>query len=370
MRYPVKVLQVVATMNMGGIENFLMNLYKSIDREKVQFDFLILNNENNIFEKEIEELGGKVFKIESIKKAGYSKFLKNLKYFFKEKTEYKVIHSHYNIMNGIVLYSSLNNMANVRISHSHSTSTGFSLLKNIFLYFSRILLEKSQAKKFACSNAAGIWLYGKNSDFNIIYNGIDASRYKYNYVIRENKREELQLSKKDIIVGHIGSFRKVKNHDFIIEIFSELSKKDKNYKLILVGDGELKKEIELKVDKKELRKNIIFLGIRKDIAELLQLFDIFLFPSLYEGLPISLVEAQTSGLKCFISENITKEIDLGLDLLEFISLKKSALEWANIIEEKKNYIRRSRLEVIQEKGYDIKKTSKDLVEVYLGAGNV
>ena len=317
MRYPVKVLQVVATMNMGGIENFLMNLYRSIDREKVQFDFLILNNETNIFEKEIEELGGKVFKIESIKKVGYLK-IKN----------------------------------------------------KIFLHFSRILLKKSQAKKFACSKVAGIWLYGKNSDFNIIYNGIDASRYKYNYVIRENKREELQLSKKDIIVGHIGGFRKVKNHDFIIEIFSELYKKNKNYKLILVGDGELKKEIELKVDKKGLRKNIIFLGIRKDIAELLQLFDIFLFPSLYEGLPISLVEAQTSGLKCFISENITREIDLGLGLVEFISLKKNVFEWANIIEEKRNYTRRSRLEVIQEKGYDIEKTSKDLIEVYLGVKNV
>lgn len=370
MKYPVRVLQVVATMNMGGIENFLMNLYRNIDKDKIQFDFLILNNEPNIFEEEIEELGGKVFKIESVKKVGYLKFIKNLKKFFKEKTGYKTIHSHYNIMNGIILYTSLNSTANIRISHSHSTNTGFSLLKNIFLYFSRFLLEKSKAKKFACSRAAGIWLYGKNSSFNIIYNGIDASRYKYSDVIRENKREELQLSKKDIIVGHIGSFRKVKNHDFIIEIFSELYKKNENYKLILVGDGELKKEIEEKVDNQEFKKNVIFLGIRKDVTELLQLFDIFLFPSLYEGLPVSLVETQASGLKCFISENITREIDLGLGLVEFISLKKNALEWANIIEEKRKYSRKSKLEIIQEKGYDIGKTSNELIEVYLGEKNV
>lgn len=370
MKEPARVLQIVATMGMGGIENFLMNLYRSIDKEKVQFDFLILNTDNNFFENEIKSLGGKIYKIVSPKKSGYFKFLRDLKDFFLKNPTYKIVHSHYNILNGIILNQVYKCKVKLIISHSHSTNSGYSILKKICLQYSKFLLRKIPSKKLACSEKAGIWLYGKNMNFKIIHNGIDLLKYKYNYEIKIRKRKELEIANDDIVIGHIGTFRKVKNHNFLINIFFELYKKNKKYKLILVGDGDLKEEVKAKVDKLGLNKIVIFLGIRNDVEELLQVFDIFLFPSLYEGLPVSLVEAQAAGLKSFISDSITKEIDFGLDLIEFISLNKSALEWADIIEEKRKYKRESKLEVIQKNGYDIKKTSEELVEIYSGEKNI
>ena len=369
MEKPIRVLQIVATMGMGGIENFLMNLYRSIDKKKVQFDFLILNMDNNFFENEIESLGGKIHKIESPRKSGYFKFIKNLKKFFLENQNYSAVHCHYNILNGIILNQAYKYGVKLLISHSHSTNSGNNILKKICLSYSKFLLGKICSRKFACSKNAGIWLYGKKSNFEIVCNGINSLKYKYNNEIKERKKKELDILEDKIVIGHIGTFREVKNHNFLIDIFFELHKKNKNYKLILVGDGDLKKKIKDKVDKLSLSKEVIFLGIRNDVNELLQIFDIFLLPSLYEGLPVSLVEAQATGLKCFISANITKEIDFGLDLIEFINLNKSALEWANIIEENRNYKRESKLEFIQKKGYDIKKTSEELIKIYLKGKN-
>lgn len=365
MEKPIKILQITGGLNMGGIENFIMNIYRNIDRDKVQFDFLIHQEEKQIFEDEIKSLGGKVYRISSIKKIGYFRYKKELKKFFK-KNKYKVIHSHYNELSGLILQEAKKCGIKNLISHSHTSYPNY---KNAFFkIISKYFLKKLRNRtfiKFSCSKKAGEWLYGKNENYEVINNGINPEEYLYNQEKREYMRKKLALSQNDIVLGHIGRFSSEKNHIFLIEIFKELSKINENYRLFLIGDGDTRKDIEEKVEKLELGTKAKFLGVRKDVKDILQGLDMFVLPSIFEGLPVTLVEAQGAGLKCFISDSITKEIDLECGLTEFISLKKSAKEWAEIIDKNKEYIRKNTIVALQNHGYDMTKNAKELEKKYI-----
>lgn len=363
----LRILQITGTMNMGGIENFLINLYRCIDRSKIQFDFIINDTgKENIFEKEIEILGGKIFKIPSIVNKGHFAYIKTLRKIFRENN-YQIVHSHYNTISGFILNEAKKCGIKNRIAHSH-TAPGkdirYTRLSGFYKMYSKSLINKNSTLRFACSKEAGQWLYG-NNDFKIIKNGIIAKKYIYDIKIRENKRKELNLLKNDIVISHIGSFSDVKNHNFIIRIFNELVKLNSNYKLILVGDGELRTEIEKQVKNLNLIERVLFLGIRQDVNELLQAFDLFLFPSLYEGLPVTMIEAQASGLKSFISDTISKEVDLNCKLIEWLSLNKSAKEWAVYIDNNKKYERKNTFEKIKVAGYDSEENAKKIEKLYL-----
>ena len=362
MEKPIRILQITGGMNMGGIENFIMNIYRNIDRNKVQFDFLIHQEKKQIFEDEILKLGGKVYRISSFGKVGHFKYLKILNDFFKTHKEYKIVHSHYNTVSGIILREAKKCEIKNRIAHSHTSYPKYRLIERIYKAYSKSLINPNSTERFACSKKAGEWLYGK--DYKVINNGIDPKEYIYNKFIREKLRKELELENK-IVVGHIGRFSNEKNHKFLIEIMNELKKINENYLLLLIGDGETKKIIEEKVLSLKLEKNIKFLGIRKDVNEILQAMDIFILPSLFEGLPVTLVEAQAAGLKCFISDIITKEIDLECGLTEFISLDKSPKEWANIIDKNKNYERKNTIDSLKSHGYDMTENAKKLEEKYI-----
>ena len=363
----IRVLQIVGGMNMGGIENFLMNIYRNIDRKKIQFDFFIHNDEEAIFEKEIKELGGKVYKIPHITKSGHFRYIKNLRKFFKEHSEYKVIHSHYNEMSGFILKEAKKNGNFITISHSHSSYPKYkSLLEKIYKTYSISLINKYSDKRFACSKIAGKWLFGEKEKFEIIYNGIDSKKYRYNEEIRKEKRAILGISESEKVIGHVGRLNFAKNHKFLLEIFKELSLKKKyKYKLLLIGDGELREGIKLKIKDLKLENKVELLGVRKDVNELMQAFDLLLFPSIFEGLPVTLVESQCSGLKAIVSDIITKDIDLKCNLIKFISLNKSIQEWANIIEKEVEYQRKDTSNYIKNNGYDIEKNTQILEEKYL-----
>lgn len=364
MKEPIRILQITGGMDMGGIENFIMNIYRNIDRKKVQFDFLIHQEEKQVFEDEILSLGGKIYRIPSIRKSGYFKYKKDLRNFF-ENNSYKVIHSHYNELSGIILKVAKQCGIQTRISHSH-TSYPYNkiILKLISEYFIRMLKDR-EIIKFACSKRAGEWLYGINSEFKVINNGINPKEYKFNQDLREEVRTELNIKNEEILIGHVGRFSEEKNHSFLIKIFNELLRKNENYVLALVGTGDTLDTIKKEIEKLNIDKNVKFLGVRKDVNRLLQAFDIFMLPSIFEGLPVTLVEAQGAGLKCFISNTVTKEIDLECGLTEFISLEKSPKEWAEIVDKNREYGRKDTVEALRSHGYDMTQNAKELEALYI-----
>lgn len=365
MEEPVRILQVVATLGMGGIENFIMNIYRNIDREKIQFDFLMHTEEKGIFEDEILSLGGKIYRIPFMTKVGHFKYLKELRKFYKSYSQYKIIHSHYNTISGLILREAKKCEIPIRISHSHAAYSKYGLIENIYKNYSKSFINKVSTHRLACSNLAGEWLYTKKGNFKVINNGIEAKKYIFNFEKRQATKKLLNISEEEKIIGHIGRIDSGKNQNFIIDIFYEILKEEQNYKLILIGEGPLKRKLEEKVNKLGIEEKVIFLGIRKDVNNLLQAMDLFLFPSISEGLPVTLVEAQASGIPCFISDSVTKEIDLECNLTEFISLEKNAEEWKKIILNKRIKERKNTLIKIKEKKYDIEENVKEIEKFYL-----
>lgn len=372
MSEPIRVLQVFAQMNRGGAEAMIMNLYRNIDRSRVQFDFIVHTEQKCAYDDEIIELGGKIYRVPRYTGKNHFSYKRAWKHFFKDHTEYEIVHGHVRSTAAIYLKIA-KKFGRKTVAHSHSTaSRGNKIqqyIKNTMQYSIRYIADYM----FACSDEAGTWLFGRNfnksSNHKIIKNAIDSEKYKFDE-IKRNKMRKLLDVEKSFVIGHIGSFTEPKNHRFIIDIFYEVLKKEKNSVLLLVGDGKLRRHIEEKVKKLNLHDNVIFVGIRSDIPDLLQAMDVFLFPSIYEGLPVSLIEAQASGIKCFISDTITQEVKI-IEEVEFISLKKSSEYWAEIISGYyKGYSRKDTFSLICESGYNVEENAKWLENFYLRKNGV
>lgn len=365
----LRVLHVLGTLDMGGIENFLMNVYRNIDRNKIQFDFVINDRgKEDIFEKEIINLGGKIYKIPPIIKVGHFRYFKVLREIF-QKNNYNIVHSHYNMVSGFILKEAKKCGIKVRISHSHSTydnSLNSIGLKNIYKRYSRYLIARYATHKFACSEEAGKWLF-KGKNFEIIKNGIDISKFSFNNKIREKIREKFGISKNTYTIVNIGRMNISKNHFFMIEIMKKLEKIDKNIKLYLIGDGELKEKIEEKIKEYNL-KNIILLGVQKNVNEILNGMDLMLFPSSYEGLGIVAIEAQVNGLNVLASERVPKDADIGLKLFKTLNLDNDITKWIEEIIKYKNNLNRKQteeeIESLLNSNYNIKKVIKNLENKY------
>lgn len=360
-----KVLHHVAVMDRGGQETFIMNVFRNINRELIDFDFLCTLDKNGAYDKEIYGLGGKIYHVPS----GFNKIkiidrsIGLYKFLVEHKGEYDVFHIHTQhamdayICAKIALFTGIKKV----IVHSHSTSTVYHpKLHKLF----RPLLNKLQIFRFACSDLAGEWLYGKNESFTVIKNGVDISRFSFSEKIRNIVRTDLKLENKHI-VGHVGSFTYPKNHEFIIDIFSQLSMLDENAVLVLVGTGPGFDNIRLLVNERNIADKVLFLGSRSDVNYLDQAFDVFVFPSRYEGLPVVLVEAQCSGVPCLISDTITEEIDVTKQLFRENINNEPSL-WANQILKLFNakYCREEASEDVVRSGYDINNTVKELEKYY------
>lgn len=375
---PIRVLQVLTIMNLGGAETMIMNYYRHVDRTKIQFDFLLHREERGFFDDEIESFGGKIYRMPPIAPQNYFKYKKKLNAFFDKHPNYKIVHSHLNALSSIILGVAKNKNVSTRIAHSH-LAVEATVFQNIFKKNTDIKatikdsiqsLIRQKVKKvathyFACGEKAGDWLYGKNNKQNVtvINNAIDASLFTYNLVKSEHIKKALNLTGKKII-GHIGRFNEQKNHFFLLKIFYEVYKHNNDCVLVLVGDGNLKPKIEKEVANLGIQKNVYFLGLRKDIPQILQSFDLFLFPSLYEGLPVTAVEAQASGLKIVTSTTVTKEVNI-TGLVTYVSLETPETEWANIVINNLNYERKNTLNKIKTGGYDIYENAKNLQNFYL-----
>lgn len=289
---PIRIAQIVGKWLGGGVEAVVMNYYRHLDHNKIQFDFICDDDSTNIPYDEIEKLGGKVILIPPYQKV--FKYQKELRRVLRDG-KYKIVHSHINTLSVFPLYAAKKVGVPVRIAHSHSTTNKKEWKKNLLKQVLRPFSKKYATNYMCCSELAGRWLFGdKAYDEGKVYllnNAIDLDKFKYDKKIRDKKRKELGIKEDTIVIGHIGRFVAQKNHTFLIDIFNQFHKKEKNSILLLAGQGPLQEEIKNKVRELGLNDSVRFLGQRNDANELYQVFDVFLLPSLYEGLPVVGVEA-------------------------------------------------------------------------------
>ncbi len=363
---PIKICQIMGKWVGGGVEAIVMNYYRYIDRNKIQFDFICDEDSTNIPYEEIKKLGGKVFLIPP-----YQKIFKYNKELLKilKRENYKIIHSHINTLSIFPLRIAKKANVPIRIAHSHSTTNKKEWKKNLLKQVLKPLSKIYATHYFCCSEYAGRWLFG-NKEFDdgnvyVLNNAIDVDRFKYNEKVRKKIRKELKIKDDTLVLGHIGRFVEQKNHTFLIDIFYEIQKVNKNSKLLLIGQGPLMTEIKNKVNKLGLKKSVLFLGQRENVNELYQAMDIFLLPSLYEGLPVVGIEAQAANLPCILSNTITKEVKI-LDSTSFISLNHKANYWKNdIIKNLKKIDRQDTVDKITTSNFNINIEAKKLEKKYL-----
>lgn len=368
MREPIRILQVFAEMNRGGAETMIMNLYRHIDRSKVQFDFIVHTKNKCAFDDEIAKLGGKIFRVPKYKGVNHFAYKKDWNFFLTNHSEYKVIHGHIRSTASIYLKIS-KEKGLITIAHSHSIASRGNFAQKVIKNSMQLPIRYIADYFFACSDQAAKWLFGRNilvqDNYKLINNAIEIDKYLYDEEERNKLREFLNLKDK-FVVGHVGSFTYPKNHKFLIKIFYEVQKQKKEVALLLVGDGPLRKFIENRIKKLNMSDKVIFIGSVPNVEDYLQVIDVFVFPSLFEGLGIVTIEAQASGLPILVAETIPSEVYL-TNLIEKEFLKSSPTQWANKVI---NCINRDRRfdfsKDISNGGYDIFKTVKWLEKFYLG----
>ena len=366
MEKPIRILHVLGRLDRGGAETMVMNIYRNIDRTRIQFDFVKHTDEKCDFDDEIISLGGKIYSVPRYNGKNHLRYIRAWLKLLSDNKEYKIIHGHMRSTASIYLKIA-KKLKIITIAHSHNTSSGkgFSaLVKNILQYPIRNIADYL----FACSIPAGRWLFGSKhitkDNFFIINNAINTKAFSYNKEVRLQKRKELDIQN-NFVLGHVGRFHPQKNHDFLIEIFIEMQKINKNTILLLVGNGELVDHIKAKVDYYGIKDKVKFLGMREDVPQIFQAMDAFVLPSHYEGLGIVAIEAQASGLPCIISSNLPQEVSIS-KLVSRVGLNKAANYWASHIMDFSRIQKRENMDaIIKEQGYDIHDMTKSIQDWYL-----
>ena len=368
---PIRVLHILHSMNRGGAENAIMNYYRNIDRNKVQFDFLLTEPSKCQFEDEILSLGGRVFRVPLLTMKNPFPYLSGVWRFFRSHPGYRIVHSHTSSKSFFPLIIARLSGIPVRIAHCHGTgSKADNGLYTIIRTSLRKPLQLVATDYFACGIEAAKWLYG-NRNFvsgkvRILPNVIECEKFSFNNNTRDIIREKHNIKGDTIVVGATARFSLIKNHPFSVDILASLLKRCPNFILLLVGDGPLRREIESMTQEKDLSHKVIITGLVPNVYEYLQAMDFFVMPSFYEGLPLSLVEAQVSGLKCFVSEGVPKEADI-TGLVSFLPLEKGPEYWAETIHKEVGYVRRSHIGDVRKAGYDAAESAVKLQEFYLNA---
>lgn len=360
-KFMEKVLCIVGGMNAGGAETFLMKIFRAIDKKYFQMDFCVGNVEKGFYDDEIIKNGGKIIHVTKKSKNPIKSFFEIRKIVKKGKYHSVIRISQHSLSAIDLLAAKLGGAQKCVFRSSNSNSCGNLMnrfLHNIFIPLAIFIPNV----KIAPSDKAAIHMFGKKQlekgKVKILNNGLDVKSYKFNEEVRKNKRNELKLNDNDFLIGHVGRMTKQKNHKFLIDIFIEFLKKNNNAKLLLIGDGELKNDISIYIKDKHIENYVYFLGIRSDTNELYQAMDCFVFPSLYEGMPNTVIEAQTSGLKCIISNKITREVNL-TNNVSFCDLS-NIKDWVSKIE--KSEKREQVYKQVFEKGYDISDVVNTFIE--------
>ena len=357
------------TDNHGGIEEFIYTFATKMNSKDIYFDFINMSKEKIVYSESLEKIG-KVLNIEN-EFHHPIKCYKSLKKILK-KNKYDAIHINKNSVSSlIVLFAAKKTKVPLRILHSHNTKSNGGFFVNLLHRVNKVFAVKLCNKFLACSDEAASWMFTKNiineKNYTIINNAIDLEKFTFNSKIRKIKRKELGFKKKDYVIGHVGRFVEQKNHKYLLEIFEKYYLKNNNAKLVLIGVGPLMDDIKRKAKERKLEKNIIFLSNRKDVNELYQVFDIFVFPSTYEGLGIVLIEAQCSGLPCLASSMIPRKSQV-TNLIKYISPSKDVDEWVEnlgiINDDRSN---REYIKQAEKYGYNIKIEVEKLKMIYLNS---
>lgn len=361
----IRVLHSVSNMDRAGIETMLMNYYRYIDRSKVQFDFLCNKTKPGAYDNEILQMGGHIYHSPGLNPVKFFKYKEMLIEIFINNPEIKIMHSH----NGALAYQSLYaaykyGLAN-RICHAHATTIDINLKLPLKLIY-KTQLKKVANRYWGCGKESIKYYFGKkvidSNNYLVIHNAIDEEKFLYNEEKRKELRTKYDLENK-FVIGNVARFMKQKNHTFTLDLFKEILAKNQNAVLMLLGDGELLTEMKEKAKKLGIEKSVMFMGNINNVNEMYQAMDIFLLPSLFEGLPVVGIEAQAAGLKCVMSDTITDEVAI-TDNVEFINLKEPIENWVSAILNNTIYERRNMKEEIIKAGYSIKEEAKKLQEIY------
>ncbi len=357
----IRVLQSVNIMDRAGLETMLMNYYRNIDRDVIQFDFLTHRPVEGAYDDEIKSLGGRVFHAPRLYPQNLPSYYSYMKAFYKDHPEYTIVHSHIDSMSYFPLKAAKDNHIPVRIAHSHSSKLDRDL-KLPIKYYALNNIHKVANVNCACGDLAGHFMF-KNDPYTVIHNAIDLDRFTYNSTVRDNQRTKLGLHGK-FVIGHVGRYCYIKNQLFLIDIFTEVLKKKEDAVLVLVGKGPDEQKIREKAKSLGLEDKVRLLIDRSDVDLLYQAFDVFVMPSLFEGLPVVGVEAQANGLPYFVSDKVSDEVLLASNVRQ-VALGKNAVEWAKEIIGNVNERNVSAIEELRNAGYDVSIEAKKLQDWYL-----
>lgn len=363
----VRVLHSVSNMDRAGIETMLMNYYRHIDRNQIQFDFLANKSKKGAYDQEIEEMGGHVYVTPGFNPLKGIKYRNYMMKLFHDHPEYKIVHAHNGALGYWPLKYAEESGIPIRIAHSHNTRINFDMKWLIKNYCKKRLVKVANFY-WGCGKEAVKFYFGDKAEqegYKIINNAIEVERFLFDIEKRNEIRKANSLENK-IVIGHVGRFMFQKNHKFLIRIFKAIHDKNENTVLMLIGEGELEQEIRNQVEELGLQESVIFTGSIPNVNEMYQAMDAFLLPSLYEGLPVVGIEAQAAGLQCYFSDTVTEETAI-TDLVRFVSLDDDTDKWADIILEgiATNRKRKNMYDEITDAGYNIQIEAKKLQEMYL-----
>lgn len=364
----IRVLHIVGKMDRAGAETMLMNLYRQIDRREVQFDFITFTQEKGDYDDEILSLGGRIFPI--LANNSIERMFK-LTNFLKQHSEYKIVHAHMLLNNAFHLLAAKKAGIQHRISHSHNTSNAKNgLIAKLYEKFARNLNKKLSTKKIACGDEAAEYLFKSNKNVWILKNAIDLQLYNDISLSNKNYWKTIKSDIQELKIIQVGRLNKVKNHVFSLEIAKRLKEQGVNFTFFIVGQGPFQDIIKKNIQDYGLEENVFLLGVRNDVPNLMAGADVMLMPSLHEGFPVVLVEAQAIGLKSLISTNISREVDLGVGLVEFLDLNYiddwvSNLQNINV----KNANASSNIKILSSQGFDIIQNSFQLLNLYKSMSN-
>ena len=383
----INVLVLITVMDRAGAETMMMNYLRNINREKIHMDFLINREQKADYEDEIEKLGGRIYHMCPIYPGKFHRYKKEFRNFLEEHPGYDVIHSNLEERSYFAFKIAKKMGIPVRVAHAHSAPCGRNMKMIMRLYFRR-KLQKYCTHKVACGEKAAKWLFGSDADLVemesfvngenhskntvvLMKNAVDTDKFSYSTDVREKVRRKMKISRDTLVIGHVGRFTHDKNQSFLIDIFKAVHDRDKNTVLLLVGGGEaddtLKNQIRHKVKDLGLEDSVKFLGVREDVEKVVQAFDVFLLPSLFEGLPVTMVEAQAAGLPCVISDKVPIQCDITGNV-KVVSLEDAPEKWAEVIDDVlKNFKKKDTYETIVNAGFDIKENAKWLKDFYVEA---
>ncbi len=361
----IKVLHFVATVGTpGGVQSLLKNYYELIDHSKIHFDFAVFDKNDFGFEKEFTDMGCKIYYIPP-KKAGLKNHINAIKKIF-ENEKYDIVHTHQNFRGALTIYEAWKYKIPVRIVHSHRANAPESFKVKILRKMITPFIKRMSTDWWACGKAAAIWMFGQRAfetnKVHILNNAIDVLKFDYNEAIRNEYRKKLNVEN-NFVIGMVGRFYMPKNHAFLVKLFEKLHNQNPNARLLLVGEGELQEDIIKMVKELNLTNYVIFTGAKKNVSDYLQAMDVFVLTSIFEGLPVVLVEAQSAGLPCVTSKRVTDEVCV-TDLVTYLEHDASDDVWIKAIKDYSTKKRKSYRKIMEKSIYNIKKEAKELELLY------